>query len=84
MRITVKATGLYARALPDDGREGNTAPLELPDGSTAHDVLKRLGLPEEGSYLMVLNGQTLPKSERGERQLSEGDNLAVMPPLKGG
>ena len=83
MKITVKATGLYSRALPEE-RTGNTAALDVRDGATAIDVLAQLGLAADGSYLMVLNGQTLPKSERGGRVLSEGDNLAIMPPLKGG
>ena len=84
MRISVKATGLYARSLPSEGREGNVAPLDIDEGTTALDVLDRLGLDRGGSYLMILNGQTLPKSERGERPLAADDLLAIMPPLKGG
>ena len=84
MRVSVKASGLYAKSLPSEGREGNVAPLDIAEGTTALDVLDRLGLARDGSYLMILNGQTLPKSERGERALDEDDLLAIMPPLKGG
>jgi sulfur carrier protein ThiS len=46
--------------------------------------MAQLGLPLEDSYLVILNGENLPKSERAERSLTEDDFLAIMPPLKGG
>ena len=35
-------------------------------------------------YLVVLNGENLPKAERASRRLAKDDQLSVMPPLKGG
>ena len=34
--------------------------------------------------LIVLNGESVPKSERASRRLADGDLLAIMPPLRGG
>ena len=38
----------------------------------------------EGSYLVILNGSSVPKAERASLRLADNDNLAIMPPLKGG
>ena len=83
MKVTIKAGGMFAKNLPPS-REGNQAEIDLEEGSTPIDVLRVLSLPADGGYLMILNGESVPKSERGSRQLSEGDLLAIMPPLRGG
>ncbi len=83
MRITVKTAGLLGRYLPP-GSGGDSAELEVDAGTTALDVMKRLRLPLERTYLVVLNGTALPKRERGRRPLEADDVLAIMPPLRGG
>jgi sulfur carrier protein ThiS len=82
MKITVKTAGNLGKYLPP-GSAGNRAELEVAEGATPAEVMARLGLPE-GSYLVILNGSSLPKAERGSRTLAEADTLAIMPPLKGG
>jgi sulfur carrier protein ThiS len=83
VKITVKATGRLVRFLPPEAT-GKTAPLEVSAGATPSDVIRQLGMPEDGSYLVVLNGSSVPSAERASRPLAESDNLAIMPPLKGG
>jgi sulfur carrier protein ThiS len=83
MRITVKTTGLLSRYLPA-GATGNAAELEVAPDATPLDVMTRLGLPLEGTYLVVLNGVAVPKGERASHRLRENDTLAIMPPLRGG
>ena len=83
MKITVKTAGLLGRYLPP-GSSGDSAELEVDAGTTALDVMKRLRLPLEGTYLVILNGIALPKRERGRRRLEADDVLAIMPPLRGG
>ena len=83
MQITVKATGLLTRHLPAE-RRGNEADLEVAEGITPRDVLLQLGLKPEGSYLIVLNGESLSRAERATRVLKRQDKIAIMPPLKGG
>jgi len=83
MRITVRSGGLLVKHLPAE-RDGNTAALEVAEGASPLDVMAQLGLPLEESYLVILNGESVPKSQRGERSLAEDDLLAIMPPLKGG
>ncbi len=82
MRILVRTAGLLGRRLPP-GSEKNRAWIEAPDGSTPKSVMDRLGFPE-GGYLVTLNGKAVPTARRTEVELADGDDLALMPPLKGG
>ena len=66
--------------LPAD-RDGNSAVLEVAEGATPIQVMEQLGLPLGDSYLVILNGASVPRAERAERRLAEGDLLAIMPPL---
>ena len=83
MRITVRTGGLLDKYLPP-GSEDHMAELDLPDGLTPADVMQNLGLPADQSYLVVLNGVSIPKAERAERQLADDDELEILPPLRGG
>ena len=83
MRINFKTAGRLVRFLPS-GSQDKTAVLDVAAGATAMDVIRQLGMPEEASYLVILNGASLPKSERPTRPLAEDDQLSIMPPLKGG
>lgn len=83
MRITLKTGGLLKRYLPD-GVEGNTGDVEMPDGLSILDALDHLGAPVDGNYLIVVNGQAVPPSTRGDVILNDGDAMSLMPPLKGG
>jgi sulfur carrier protein ThiS len=82
MKILVRTAGLLGKHLPP-GSEPNRAELEVPEGSTPKSVMDHLGFPD-GSYLVSLNGKAVTIAKRGEVELQEGDNLALMPPLKGG
>ncbi len=83
MKVAIRTGGLLGKYLPE-GSARNSAELELPDGTTATAVIERLGMPSEGSYLVIHNGTAVPKDARGARTLADGDELAIMPPLKGG
>ncbi|MFQ5957881.1 MAG: MoaD/ThiS family protein [Alphaproteobacteria bacterium] len=83
MKIRFKTAGLLGKYLPA-GSSGNAAELDVADGATPVDVMKQLGLPLDGTYLVTLNGASVPKAARETRVLSENDSLAIMPPLRGG
>ena len=83
MRISVRTGGVLGQYLPSGG-EANQASLEIEPGTTARDVMAKLGFPAERTYLVILNGTALPKAERETRSLDEDDELAILPPLKGG
>lgn len=83
MKLTLKTGGLLKRYLPE-GAEGNTAEIDVPDGLSITGVLEHLGAPADGNYLIVVNGDAVPPSTRGDVILNDGDAISLMPPLKGG
>jgi sulfur carrier protein ThiS len=46
--------------------------------------MRSLELPEGDRYLIMLNGQVGPAAQRPTVRLSDGDDLGIFPPLKGG
>lgn len=83
MKISIRTAGNLGKYLPD-GSELNRAELEVPEGASPIDVLGLLGMPLEGSYLISVNGTALNKAARPDHKLAENDDLAIMPPLRGG
>ncbi len=82
MKINLTTAGKLGKYLPPCST-GNLAKIDVAEGASAADVMSQLGLPE-GSYLVVLNGSSVPKAARASRQRPDNDNLSIMPPLKGG
>lgn len=77
MRVRVN---LYAglRTFAPEGK----APfeLELPQGATLGALIARLGIPEEKPRILLVNGR---HADPG-RELAEGDEVALFPPVAGG
>ena len=66
------------------GADRDMAEIEVAPHATPVDVIKLLGMPPENPYLVILNGASVARREHGSRTLSDGDVLAIMPPLRGG
>ena len=82
MRIQVKTTGILDDYLPPNSN--NPTELEVKNGVTPMDIVRRLGMPANDKYLIAVNGNVVPQSEHASLALSENDLVAIMPPLKGG
>lgn len=63
-------------------REGRDKEIVLPyqQGITGKDVLKILNIPEDQVAIFLVNG----KDRNLEEPLSDGDILAIFPPVGGG
>jgi thiamine biosynthesis protein ThiS len=83
LRISVKTNSVLAQYLPP-GSARDRAQLEVAEGTTPFDVMRKLGFPETRTYLVIVNDDLVPKAERTRRALAENDELAILPPLKGG
>ena len=83
MRIRVRTAGTLGEYLPP-GSARNRAEIEVPEGATPLAVMRRLGFPMENQYLVSLNGSAVIGAERDSTPLAENDELAIMPPLRGG
>ncbi|MDH5410721.1 MAG: MoaD/ThiS family protein [Alphaproteobacteria bacterium] len=81
MKVTVKMSGMIAKMVPGsaDGID-----ITLLEGASVSSLMTRLGLPGNETYLVIVNDTTVPKDRRLTHKLSEGDRIAIVPPLKGG
>ena len=79
MKVEVRLFSTLAAHLPVGG-EGNTAIIEVPQGSTVDQVTRRLGIPDEMPRILLVNGRDADPAD----PLHEGDSLSVFPPLAGG
>jgi len=88
MRISIKLVGPLVDRLPaggplsDDPRGVNA--LTVSDDATMRTLLEQLGLAAELEYFAMINELHVPSDTLAERSLNEGDNVVLLPPLKGG
>ncbi|MDE0309472.1 MAG: sulfur carrier protein ThiS [Acidiferrobacterales bacterium] len=83
MQLTVKLVGTFARYLPTPS-QGNMVEIEVDDGTTAAQLAGILGLPETQPFMVSVNDEIVPKSDRESKVLQSTDSIKIIPPLKGG
>jgi molybdopterin converting factor small subunit len=82
MTITLRLFGELKQYMPHDAT-GRTARMELPDGTTALQLILRLGIPyggEEGQMVVAVNDAEVDHNT----VLREGDAVSMFEPLAGG
>ena len=84
MKITFKLYATLTDYLPPQARGDNRIELDVAPGATIAQVSEPFGLPAKLVHLVLVNGVYVPPAERATRTLSEGDVLAIWPPIAGG
>jgi len=84
MRITLKLFATLEQYLPAQRQGHNEAVVELAEGSSIGEVLRRLGVPREQVHLVLLDGQHVAAEQLDSTTVPEGASLAVWPPVAGG
>lgn len=84
MKITFKLFASLAVHLPPEARSRHRIDLEVPPGATVADVIRRQGVPPGQCAIVLVDGVWVAASEWGSRVLSEGQALAIWPPVAGG
>ena len=79
MKVEVRLFATLAAYLPA-GATGDSAALDVPEGTTVVEVIRSLEIPSELEYLTVVNG----RDASPEHQLAHGDVVSLFPPLAGG
>ncbi len=82
MTVTVLLFASYADALGE-----RTIPLELPDGSTVAEAVRRVrAMAGAGSARLPTEPMVAVNEEyaRSDRALVAGDEVAIIPPVAGG
>jgi len=82
MTVTLKLFASLSRFLPAE-KQANQVQIEVPQGTSALEILDRYKVPAGQVHLVLVNGVFLPPGER-EQALAPGDELAVWPPVAGG
>lgn len=83
MKVAFKLFASLTDYLPAD-RMGNRLELDVDEGTTVADLIRRYNVPEKSAHLVLVNGVFIPPSERIRHRLQAGDELAIWPPIAGG
>ena len=65
-------------------RPGNEMALDVAPGQTIAQIVAPFHLPPALVHLVLVNGKYVPPEARASTTLSEGDALAIWPPIAGG
>ena len=84
MKITLKLYATLGELLPPGACE-NAAKIDVAADATLHDIIDRYKVPRELAHLVLINGFFACAEDRDQPgKLSEGDTLAIWPPVAGG
>jgi sulfur carrier protein ThiS len=84
MKITLKLFASLAVHLPAEVRSSHSLALDMEPGATVADVIQRQGIPPGQCAIVLVDGVWVAKAARAGRVLSEGEVLAIWPPVAGG
>jgi sulfur carrier protein ThiS len=84
MQITFKLYASLTDYLPAAQRRSNQMSLEVAPDATIASIIEPFALPMKMVHLVLINGSYVPPEQRATRTLSEGDVLAIWPPIAGG
>ena len=60
----------------------NGAAVELPASFSIDDLIAQMAVA--GRYAVEINGEIVPRSEHGKRQLAHGDTIEIVAAIGGG
>ena len=84
MKITLKLYATLGELLPPGAFE-NAAQIEIDKDATMNDIIDQYRVPRELAHLVLINGFFACEEDRDQPgKLSEGDTLAIWPPVAGG
>lgn len=81
--VTLKLYASLGAYLPP-GAKRNAAEVDAASGATIESFLDSRQVPREACHLVLLNGVFQPRERRASTTLSDGDTVAVWPPVAGG
>ena len=84
MRVALKLFASLAERLPPEARARHRVELDVDEGATVLDVIRRQGIPEAQCFLVLVDGAWVPPQDRATRVLSEDQALSIWPPVAGG
>lgn len=84
MKIKFKLYATLQDLLPPEAVD-NAIEIEVADDVSLHDIIDQYKVPRKSAHLVLINGTYFGGADRdAPGLLSEGDVLAVWPPVAGG
>ncbi len=84
MKITFKLFATLTDYLPPDARRSNQVELSVAPDAPISQIIEPFGLPSNLVHLVLVNGKYVAPEQRMTATLTEGDVLAIWPPIAGG
>ena len=84
MNITFKLFATLTDYLPAESRRSNQIVLTVDADASIAQIIEPFGMPPKLVHLVLVNGKYIAPEARGTTTLSEGDVLAIWPPVAGG
>jgi len=84
MKVKLKLYATLSDFLPTEARQRNELALNVPGEMTVGGLIEQCRLPSKLVHLVLLNGYYVPPEARAGHGLSDGDVLAIWPPIAGG
>jgi molybdopterin converting factor small subunit len=79
MNVTVELQAYLAQYSPEDDKP--VFELELPEGATVAELIRKLKLPDELASIIIVSDDATASTTH---PLKDGDYVTVIPPLAGG
>lgn len=83
MKVTFKLFATLSDYLPPE-RKYNAVELDIGVDTTIAELVARFNLPPKLVHLVLINGVYIPPEGRPQHKLSNGDVVAIWPPVAGG
>ena len=84
MKITFKLFATLTDYLPPDARRSNQVELTVAADAPISQIIEPFGMPPKLVHLVLVNGKYIAPEQRLTATLTEGDVLAIWPPIAGG
>ncbi len=84
MKVSLKLSASLSVSLPVEVRSSCRMELDVAPGATVLDVIRGQGIPPGQCAIVLVDGVWVAQAERTTRVLSEGEVLAIWPPVAGG
>ena len=85
MKVVLKLYASLTDYLPPDNRSSmHEVDVELPVDATVASVIERFRLPKPLVHLVLVNGVYVDPQQRLTKSLTDGDHVAIWPPIAGG
>jgi molybdopterin converting factor small subunit len=83
MDVPVKLFGGLRHFLPA-GSGFNSCVISLDPGANLEALLDKVPVPREQAYMVLLNDTKISEEQYSATPIREGDDVVLLPPIKGG